>query len=125
MVYRGKRKEYEVFAGRLAKALRRKEYTQIRLAEEAGLSKGMVSLYLAAKSMPESERIAVIAQKLNVSPAWLMGAKVEMDGTAVVSKNEDAKWLMDKISKATEQDAAMMRRLYEAITHERDGSEDS
>ncbi len=115
MVYRGKRKEYQLFADRLHDAMDSRGYSQTGLANAVGLSKGMISLYCAAKSMPESDRLAVIAHELRVSPVWLMGANVEKDGTAIVHKSDDAKWLNDKLSKAPAEKIALLRRLYEAL----------
>lgn len=115
MVYRGKRKEYQLFADRLRDAMDSRGYTQTGLAEAVGLSKGMISLYLAAKSMPESDRLAVIAHELRVSPVWLMGANVEKDGTAVVNRSEDAKWIHDQLLNATPEKIALLRRLFEAL----------
>ena len=115
MVYRGKREEYKQFARRLQDALRDKGWSQTDLATEVGLSKGMISLYMSSKSMPESDRLAVIARALEVSPVWLMGANVNKNGSANISKGEDARWIQSQLETATPENLALIRRLFEAV----------
>lgn len=81
--YRGPRKEYEVFANRLREALNKRNYTQIQVAEDLGFSRSMMTNYVSARSMPESDRLYQIAEYLDVDAAWLFGANVNPDGTAV------------------------------------------
>lgn len=81
--YRGPREEYKIFAERPAKAVDRKGIRQYEVSDACDFSASMMSAYLKAKSMPESDRLYRIANFLDVSPAWLLGANVNIDGSAV------------------------------------------
>ena len=50
------------------------------LAEKSGLNKSTVSRYLAGTCIPRSPQIARLAQALGVSPTWILGYDVSMDG---------------------------------------------
>ena len=109
------REEYRPFADRLQKALEDKNMKPVDLAKRIGTSEGMISLYLSARSKPESVRMEIIAHALSVSPVWLMGANVNKNGSATVSKNEDARWLLEQLEASAPEDIALVRRLFEAI----------
>ena len=83
MVYRGPRSEYRLFADRFGEALSVSGKSQIDVARSVGFSKSMVTNYLQAKSMPETDRLYKIAKYLNVDAAWLFGASVTMDGQPI------------------------------------------
>jgi len=85
--YRGPRKEYEVFSSRLKAALEKSGKSQTQVAHDIGMSKSMISNYLSAKSMPESDRLYNIANLLNVDPAWLFGANVSVSGIIKTDKS--------------------------------------
>lgn len=85
MSYRGPRNEYRLFAERLQQALDAADKTQTDVSRALGFSKSMMSLYVNARSMPESDRLYRIAEYLNVDAAWLFGATVNPDGTAIDS----------------------------------------
>lgn len=85
MSYRGPRNEYRLFAERLQQALDAAGKTQSEASRALGFSKSMMSLYVNARSMPESDRLYRIAEYLNVDAAWLFGATVNPDGTAIDS----------------------------------------
>lgn len=84
------KKEYELFSKRLRKALSARTMKQQELCNITGISKSMISLYLSAKNMPESNRIYVMAEALGVSPAWLFGADINVDGSPIqITKTEN------------------------------------
>lgn len=61
MVYRGPRSEYRLFADRFGEALSVSGKSQIDVARSVGFSKSMVTNYLQAKSMPETDRLSIKA----------------------------------------------------------------
>ena len=112
MVYGGPREEYGSFSIRLRLAMEAKGMNQSQLASQLGMSKSMVSNYLSSRSMPESDRVFVIARELSVDPAWLFGADVNPDGSAVSS----AAMMSDKyldISELSAEDKRYIRRMVE------------
>lgn len=52
--------------------------TATSLAEEIGLSKQAISMYISGDRKPKRPTVKVIADVLNVSEAWLMGYDTEM-----------------------------------------------
>lgn len=112
MVYRGPREEYENFSIRLRLALESKSMNQSQLAEKLGMSKSMVSNYLSSRSMPESDRVFIIAKELNVDPAWLFGADINPDGTPISSAAMMSDEYLD-ISELSADDKKYIRRMVE------------
>ncbi len=112
MVYRGPREEYGNFSIRLRLAMEAKGMNQSQLAARLNMSRSMVSNYLSSRSMPESDRVFIIAKELNVDPAWLFGADVNPDGSAVTG----AAMMVDKyldISELSAEDRKYIRRMVE------------
>lgn len=62
-----------IFANRLKQAMDEQEVTQTDLCTKTGLGKSSVSQYLSGKNIPNTFRLKIIADALNVSPAWLRG----------------------------------------------------
>lgn len=112
MVYRGPRKEYEEFAGRLRLALDAAGMNQSQLAHALTISKSMVSNYLSTRSMPESDRVYILARALHVDPAWLFGADVNPDGSAISSAAKMSDEYLD-ISELSDDDKRYIRRMVE------------
>lgn len=50
------------------------------LAERSGLNKSSVSRYLSGTCIPRSIAIGKMANALGVSPAWVLGYDVTIDG---------------------------------------------
>ncbi len=112
MVYRGPRQEYENFAVRLRMAIDAKGMNQSQLAAKLGISKSMVSNYLSSRSMPESDRVFIIARDLSVDPAWLFGADVNPDGSALSGAAMMSDSFVD-ISELSAEDKRYIRRMVE------------
>lgn len=112
MVYRGPREEYEIFSARLRSAIEAKGMNQSQLACKLNISKSMVSNYLSSRSMPESDRVFVIAKELCVDPAWLFGADVNPDGSPVSSAAMMSDSYVD-ISELNAEDKKYIRRMVE------------
>lgn len=67
----------EIFAQRLKQAREEKGLTVRELAEMINTSAATISRYENAIHEPKSNTIALLAEKLGVNPAWLMGADVD------------------------------------------------
>lgn len=68
-----------LFLERFKLALKLKNIKQIELAEITGLSRGIISNYYSGKVLPKSNNLYLIANALDVNPAWLIGFNVPMD----------------------------------------------
>lgn len=120
MVPREPNPKNRVFAARLKALIEESEgCNQTDLAQRLGISRSNISMYLNMTTLPTNEKLIKIAEYFGVSPVWLMGADVEKIEQTTSVTDANAKWLMDKIAKAGPEEAAMMRRLYEAVDKER------
>ena len=68
------------FCKRLRQGLDIRGLKPVDLAERLGISRGAVSQYLSGKIAPRQDKLYQISQVLECSPAWLMGADLDMDG---------------------------------------------
>lgn len=67
------------FANRLNQALSEKNIRAVDLANKLGVSESTISNYRRGFSAPKRERLAKIADILNVSIEWLLGVDVPME----------------------------------------------
>ena len=91
---------------RLSEALNYRGWTAADLSRRSGVSKGLISRYLSGTVTPKQSKVADMAQALNVSPAWLMGFSVTMDGKAVADLD---------IHKLTDINRAKLEAYYQAL----------
>lgn len=70
---------YEVKT-RLAKAMEIRGMNATELAKRSGLSAASISRYLNGLMFPKQSATYALAQALDVSPAWLLGFDVTIDG---------------------------------------------
>lgn len=70
----------EEIKDRLKKALDERNMLSIELARKSGINKGTISRYLRGEVIPKQSAIGAMAEALSVSPAWLMGYDLTMDG---------------------------------------------
>lgn len=96
----------ENFKDRLAQALSLKGWTAADLSRRSGVGKDSLSRYLHGEVIPKQSKVADMAQALNVSPAWLMGFSVTMDGKAVADLD---------IHKLTDINRAKLEAYYQAL----------
>ena len=73
----------EEIKDRLSKALKIKGMLPVELARKSGINKGSISRYLKGDFLPKQNAIGAMADALGVSPAWLMGYDVTMDGELI------------------------------------------
>ena len=77
-----KNEQIETFENRLNYAMALRGKRQIDIANHFGWSRSTMSQYCdpTCKYKPKADRMYKIAEYLNVSPAWLMGYDVPMNG---------------------------------------------
>ena len=94
-----------IIKDRLNEALRVRGMTASELAKASGLAKSSVSRYLTGENIPRSIAIGRMAQALNVSPAWILGYNLTMDG-------EEIRLEIDKL---TEENKTRLLAYYQAL----------
>lgn len=67
------------YSNRIRQAMTLRGMTQAELAAKTGISKSLISFYLAGKAEPRQNKIHAMAVALNVSEPWIMGFDVEME----------------------------------------------
>lgn len=97
-------KVVEPCSARLKKALAIRNMRQADLCEKTKIPKSAISHYLKGSFVPKQDRAFIIAQTLDVSPAWLMGYDVPMEKTAQPEQNIISP---DKVE-LTERDKSML-----------------
>lgn len=65
---------------RIAKALEVRDMTAAELSKKSGIGKSSISKYLKGTVIPKQTAIYQMAQALDVSPTWLLGLDVTMNG---------------------------------------------
>lgn len=58
---------------RLKKALEYRNMKPIELSEKTKIPKSAISQYMSGYAKPKQDRIDIISEALNISPAWLLG----------------------------------------------------
>lgn len=69
----------EDFKDRLKKAMDRSGMKAIDLVKRTGISEATISQYRSGYSKPKKDRLELLADVLDVNPAWLMGLDVAME----------------------------------------------
>ena len=85
-----------IIKDRLNEAMKLRGMNAKELSDKSGLAKSSVSRYLSGENIPRSIAIGKMATALNVSPAWILGYNLTIDGKEIptidVEKlNEDNK----------------------------------
>ena len=107
------------FKDRFNQALSIRNMKSIELSEITGISESTISQYRSGYSKPKDERLYVIANALDVDPAWLMGLNVPMNAEEALvqaymnnEKLEKAKALYNEVESLTpEKQAALLNYL--------------
>lgn len=74
---------------RLKEALALRDITGAELGRRCGINKGTISRYVRGEVIPKQNTIYQISQALGVSPAWLLGFDVTVDGAPVAEIDID------------------------------------
>jgi len=72
-----------IIKDRLNEALQLRGMTAADLAKKSGLAKSSVSRYLTGENIPRSIAIGKMATALDVSPAWILGYNLTIDGQEI------------------------------------------
>lgn len=79
-----------------------KNINQVDLCQRTGIPKSSMSMYLNGERSPRQNRLSQIAEKFNISEAWLMGYDVPMERTDSLSdetlSQKDKRDILDIIS---------------------------
>lgn len=100
---------------RLQELMDIKNINQVDLCQRTGIPKSSMSMYLSGERSPRQNRLSQIAEKFNISEAWLMGYDVPMERTDSLSdetlSQKDKRDILDIISstkdKLTSQEGLM------------------
>ena len=120
------------FCERLVEAMRYREVTQSELCRRTGIGKSAMSQYISGKFAPKQTRTYLIANALNVSIPWLMGADVPMEADSEAFnpdselneyleqlKNRSEMRMLFKLTKsATKEDVMKAVKIIEALKGE-------
>ena len=87
---------------RLQELMHIKNINQVDLCQRTGIPKSSMSMYLSGERSPRQNRLSQIAEKFNISEAWLMGYDVPMERTDSLSdetlSQKDKRDILDIIS---------------------------
>ena len=87
---------------RLQELMHIKNINQVDLCQRTGIPKSSTSMYLSGERSPRQNRLSQIAEKFNISEAWLMGYDVPMERTDSLSdetlSQKDKRDILDIIS---------------------------
>ena len=87
---------------RLQELMHIKNINQFDLCQRTGIPKSSMSMYLSGERSPRQNRLSQIAEKFNISEAWLMGYDVPMERTDSLSdetlSQKDKRDILDIIS---------------------------
>ena len=87
---------------RLQELMNIKNINQVDLCQRTGIPKSSMSMYLSGERSPRQNRLSQIAEKFNISEAWLMGYDVPMERTDSLSdetlSQKDKRDILDIIS---------------------------
>lgn len=68
-------------SARLQELMEIKNINQVDLCQRTGIPKSSMSMYLSGERSPRQNRLSQIAEKFDISEAWLMGYDVPMERT--------------------------------------------
>jgi len=72
-----------IIKDRLNEAMKIRGMSASELAKRSGLAKSSVSRYLTGENIPRSIAIGKMATALDVSPVWILGYNLTMDGEEI------------------------------------------
>ena len=112
---------------RLRKALTIRNMRQADLCEKTKIPKSAISHYLSGSFVPKQDRAYIIAQALNVNPAWLMGfdAPMEIADVQKISPSEPEltegeKVLLDLFNRVPEDQQQLVLQMIRAALGSRE-----
>ena len=105
--------KYETTAKRIREAMSDMGISQQELANKTGIGKSSISHYVNGSNEPGNKSAFLLAQVLNVNPAWLMGLEVSKEPVEFEIEAQGGTGKSDAISRALK-----LYGLYENATPE-------
>lgn len=101
---------------RLSQALAIRRMKQTDLCAKTGIPKSAISQYISGAFEPKQDRLALLAQALDVDPVWLMGYDVPMERKQKNSPDkseltEGEKLLLDLFNRVPEERQEMVLQM--------------
>lgn len=102
----------ESFRMRLDIALAQRGMKASDLSKKTGISESTISQYRSGYSTPKKDRLVTIANALCVSPTWLMGIDVEMNGKPLEKiKNERIEKIYDYVVNMNDEKFSLLENI--------------
>ena len=98
--------DFALFADRLRSLIKKHGLTQVRLAEELGISKFSLNNYVKGDRLPETSILYSLAKYFNTTMEWLLTG--ENDFTNMQQKNEQAAMEFHKLFNELDQEGKIM-----------------
>lgn len=92
----------ESFRERLNFAMKLRNIKAVELCRRTGISESTISQYRSGYAEPKSKKLGILADALNVSPAWLMGLDVPINVEEIVELNNQILHEKNNLSDDTE-----------------------
>lgn len=112
---------------RLKKALSIRNMRQADLCEKTKIPKSAISHYLSGSFVPKQDRAYIIAQALDVNPAWLMGFDAPMEIASIQKSSptepelsEGEKVLLDLFNRVPEDQQQLVLQMIRAALGSRE-----
>jgi len=97
---------------KIKRIMEQRGITQADLAKLTKISASSISDYLTGKYIPKQDKLAIIAESLGVSPAWLMGYGTDVDSEKQYYLNPETARLAQEVY-----DNPDLRILFDASRH--------
>lgn len=103
----------ESFKNRLNYAMTLRAIKAVELSRRTGISEATISQYRSGYTEPKRKKLAILADALNVSPAWLMGLDVPINAEEIASLN---KQIYDEKSNPSNDSERRLVEYYRRLT---------
>ena len=108
--------QFYIIKDRLNEAMSLRNMTASELAKKCGLNKSSISRYLSGENVPRSIAIGKMSSALGVSPAWVLGYDVPMEG------NKEQLIQKIDVNQLNETNKARLYAYYEALKDSQNGN---
>lgn len=97
---------------RLIQAMNIRGIRQADIIERTGMGSSTISQYISGRNEPKRKAIAVLAEALDVNPAWLMGLDVPMERSEAIQVTKQEQSLLSLFRQLDGEDQAkVMERI--------------
>lgn len=104
----------DTFANRLQMALFLNNMKQADLVRKSGIDKTLLNKYIKGVSEASNEKLATLAENLNVNEMWLLGYDVPAEREITIKpKDELEKFFLENSLYLTESDKDAIRKIIE------------